>query len=390
MSDDEGAARGDESVLDIDVADLDVAVAHWGVNAWGGAEYLVTELADALDCEVVHTLGDPAPDDPNPYGDVDFVDVTESLSPRPLRKLQARAGRVFEYALWEDVDWREFGDPDVLVTSGATTRAVITPDDTLHLNYCHSPPRWFYDLYHDRKDSLTGLLARPLVRYLRLRDQTVDPRVDGYFANSPIIARRLQKFYKRDSEVLYPPVDLDTYHDDGDEGFYLHLGRLDEEKGVPAVVDAFADGDHDLVLAGGRGDVSEAVMDRIRRADTIDYRGFVPEAEKRDLLATCRAVVFNGRNEDFGIVPIEANASGKAVFARNDGFPGLFVEEGENGLLHDGTAAGIRDAVTRFEREGIAGDPRSAVERFSTDAFVEQCRTSVAERYAAVQRGLTL
>jgi glycosyltransferase involved in cell wall biosynthesis len=390
MSADEGAATTDESAADVDFADLDVAVAHWGVTAWGGAEYLVTELADALDCDTVHTLGEPAPDDPNPYGDVRFVDVTDSLSPRPLRKLQARAGRVFEYALWEDVDWRAFGDPDVLVTSGATTRAVITPDDTLHLNYCHSPPRWFYDLYHDRKDSLVGQLARPLVRYLRLRDQTVDPRVDDYFANSPIIARRLQKYYKRDSVVLYPPVDLDAYRDDGDDGFYLHLGRLDDEKGVPAVVAAFADGDRDLVVAGGRGDVSDAVVDRIRRADTIDYRGFVPEAEKYDLLATCRAVVFNGRNEDFGIVPIEANASGKAVLARDEGFPGLFVEDGANGLLHDGTPAGIRDAVTRFEAEGIDGEPRRAVERFSTDAFVEQCRTAVAERYAAFQRGMKL
>ena len=384
-----GDGAGADTVDGIAFADLDVAVAHWGINAWGGAEYLVTRLADALDCAEVHTLGSPAPDDPNPYGDVEFVDVTDSLSPRPLRKLQSRAGRVFEYALWEDVDWREFGDPDVLVTSGATTRAVITPDDTLHCNYCHSPPRWFYDLYHDRKDSLVGQLSRPLVRYLRLRDATIDPRVDCYFANSPIIARRLHKYYKRDSEVLYPPVDIDSYRDDGDDGFYLHLGRLDEEKGVPAVVAAFEDSEHRLVMAGGRGDVSEEVRSRIDRAANVDYRGFVTEEEKHDLLASCRAVVFNGRNEDFGIVPIEANASGKAVLARDDGFPGVFVGDGENGLLHDGTAAGIRDAVERFERDGIDGDPAGEVERFSTGAFVEQCRTAITQRYAAFRtRGL--
>ncbi|MFB6083656.1 MAG: glycosyltransferase, partial [Halorientalis sp.] len=367
----DGATDGDGTVDDgtdegptATLADLDVAVAHWGIDAWGGAEYLVTHLAEALDCDRVYTLGDPAPDDPNPYGDVTFVDVLPSLSPTPPRRLQSRVGRVFEYALWEDVDWREYGRPDVLVTSGATTRAVITPDDTLHLNYCHSPPRWFYDLYHDRKDSLVGQLARPLVRYLRMRDATVDPRVDGYFANSPIVARRIRKFYDRDSEVLYPPVDLSAYEDRGDEGFYLHLGRLDEEKGVPAVVEAFTGSDHRLVLAGGRGDVDEAVMDRIRRADAIDYRGFVDEAEKYDLLATCRALVFNGRDEDFGIVPIEANASGKAVLTRDEGFPALFVEDGANGYRHDGSAAAILDAVERFEREGVAGDPRDRAERF--------------------------
>jgi glycosyltransferase involved in cell wall biosynthesis len=386
---DVAAGDGGETPHAPDIDDLGIAVAHWGIDAWGGAEYLVTRLAEALDCEAVHTLGEPAPDDPNPYGDVRFVDVTDSLSPRPLRKLQARAGRVFEYALWEDVDWRAFGDPDVLVTSGATTRAVITPDDTLHLNYCHSPPRWFYDLYHDRKDSLVGVLARPLVRYLRMRDATIDPRVDGYFANSPIIARRLQKYYERDSEVLYPPVDIDSYRDGGDDGFYLHLGRLDEEKGVPAVVEAFADWDRDLVLAGGRGDVDDDILARIRRADGLDYRGFVSEAEKCDLLARCRAVVFNGRNEDFGIVPIEANASGKACLARDEGFPGMFVDDGENGVLHDGSAEGIRAAVEQFERDGIDGDPQSAVERFSSGAFVDRLETAVTERYAAFRtRGL--
>ncbi|AQL44421.1 group 1 glycosyl transferase [Halorientalis sp. IM1011] len=357
-----------------------MAVAHWGINAWGGAEYLVTHLAQALDCDRVYTLGEPDPDDPNPYGDVQFVDVTRDLSPAPLRRLQSQAGRVFEYALWEDVDWREYGDPDVLVTSGATTRAVITPDDTLHLNYCHSPPRWFYDLYHDRKDSLVGQLARPLVRYLRMRDATVDLRVDGYFANSPIVARRIRKFYDRDAEVLYPPVDLSAYENHGDEGFYLHLGRLDEEKGVPAVVEAFAGSDHRLVLAGGRGDVSEDVMDRIRRADTIDYRGFVDEDEKYDLLATCRALVFNGRDEDFGIVPIEANASGKAVLTRDEGFPALFVDEGENGYRHDGSAEGIEEAIGLFERDGITADPRERAAQFDVSAFRTRLREGI-ERY---------
>src|SRR6056297_2355980 len=98
-----------------DLSDLEVAVAHWGVNAWGGAEYLVTKLAEALGCDRVYTLGEPDPDTSNPYGDVQFVDVTDTLSPGPLRKLQTRVGRVFEYALWEDVDWREFGHPDVLL-----------------------------------------------------------------------------------------------------------------------------------------------------------------------------------------------------------------------------------------------------------------------------------
>lgn len=366
------------------LTDLDVAVAHWHVRSWGGAEYLATWLAESLDVDQVYTLGGPEPADANPYGDVQFVDVTPSLSTPRLRRLQRRASRVFEYAQWEDVDWREFGNPDVLVTSGATTRAVITPDDTLHVNYCHSPPRWFYDLYHDRKGTLAGVLARPLVRYLRTRDATIDPRVDHYLVNSPIIERRLWKYYKRDAEVLYPPVDLEAYHDAGDDGFYLHLGRLDEEKGVPAVVDAFAGTEHLLVLAGGMGDVSDAVVDRIDRASNVDYRGFVSEDEKFDLLSRCRAVVFNGRNEDFGIVPIEANASGKAVLARNEGFPGLYVTDGENGYTHDGSANGIGACVERFEASGVNGSPAERAARFGRDRFESALRSTLETQWTAL------
>lgn len=359
---------------DVDIDDLDVALAHWHVNAWGGAEYLVTKMAEAVNVDVVHTLGEPDPSDPNPYGDISFVDVTPSLDYSRIRRLQQRAGRVFEYAQWEDIDWREFGDPDVLVTSGATTRAVITPGDTLHVNYCHSPPRWFYDLYHDRKSSLTGVLSRPLVRYLRMRDATLDSRVDHYFVNSPIIERRLWKFYKRESEVLYPPVELEKYRNEGNEGYYLHLGRLDEEKGVPAVVEAFLEVDEELVIAGGMGDINDSVRQQIDDARNIEYRGFVSEEVKLDLLANCTAVVFNGRNEDFGIVPIEANASGKPVLSRDEGFPGVFVESGENGVLHDGSSEGIRDAIERTETESVPG---SYTDQFSLSSFREELSDAI-------------
>lgn len=373
---------GDEPA---DFDDLDVAVAHWHVNAWGGAEYLVTKLAEAVEADRVYTLGAPDPDDPNPYGDVTFEDVTPRLDYSAVRRLQRRAGRVFEYAQWEDVDWREFGDPDVLITSGATTRGVITPDDTFHINYCHSPPRWYYDLYHDRKRSVFGAVSRPMIRYLRTRDMAVDPRVDRYLVNSPIIERRLWKYYKRDSEVLYPPVELDRYYNDGDHDFYLHLGRLDNEKGVPAVVRAFERLDEQLVMAGGAGDIDDSVLKRIERSENIEWRGFVDEDEKIELLARCTAVVFNGRNEDFGIVPIEANASGKPVIARNDGFPGVFIDEGDNGVLHDGTEHDVEQAIGRLRETDLSVSAEEHVSTFAFETFSERIRGIVEASQGELQ-----
>ena len=369
------------------VDELSVAVAHWHIDSWGGAEYLVTKLAEAVGESRVYTVGEPEPDSDNPYGDIEFHDVTADL-PEWTTGVRKRLGRPAEYSLWEDVDWRTYDSPDVLITSGSTPRAVITPDTTLHCNYCHSPPRWFYDLYHDRKNSTLGQLARPVVRYLRTRDSAIDDRVDQYLANSPVIARRLWKFYKRDAEVVYPPVELSRYEDQGDEGFYFHLGRLDVEKGIEAIVEAFETLDKRIVFAGGEGDAG--VADRIRAADNMEYGGFVSEDEKYDLLGRCRAVVFNGRNEDFGIVPIEANASGKPCLARNDGFPGLFVEAGENGVLHDGSAASIRAAVNRLEAEGVAADPATFVDQFSMTAFETQLSESITAAYSSFQTAFTV
>lgn len=363
------------------VADLDIAVAHWHVNSWGGAEYVATHIADAVGEDTVYTLGSPTPDSLNPYGDIVFEDILSSLSLTPVRRLQRRVGRVFEYSIWEDIDWRLFGDPDVLITSGATTRAVIVPDDTLHLNYCHSPPRWFYDLYHDRKDSVVGQLTRPLVRHLRARDMAIDPRVDKYLVNSPIVKRRLWKYYKRDSEILYPPVDTEACRNSGDGGYYLYLGRLDVEKGVPEIISAFSETDHQLVCAGGSGDIGDSVRKKLNRATNIEYRGFVSEEKKYELLANCRALVFNSRNEDFGIVPIEANASGKAVLARDEGFPGLFIKDRENGYTHDGTVSGIIDSIRRFECRGIDRSPQERVKNFSLSTFHERLLSVVIREY---------
>lgn len=359
-----------------------ITLAHWHSNSWGGAEYLVTKLADVLDLDTIYTIGQPEPDSPNPYGDVRWVDATSG----PVDAIRRKAGRAGEYALWEDVDWRELGDPDILITSGSTTRAVITPDDVLHVNYCHSPPRWLYDLYHERKSSLLGTLARPAIRYFRLRDQTVDSRVDAYLANSPIIQKRLWKYYKRDSTVLYPPLDLDSYYHEPDAGFFLHLGRLDSEKGIEAIVSAFQERDARLVLAGGRGDASEGLIRKIRNSPNIEYRGFVDEEEKYELLATCRAVVFNGINEDFGIVPVEANASGKPCLVRDDGFPGLFVEDGTNGLVHDGTAVGIGRALDRLDEFDVSQtDFETLVEPFSLSVFEQRLEAILTKEYETMQ-----
>jgi len=105
-----------------------------------------------------------------------------------------------------------------------------------------------------------------------------------------------------------------------------------------------------LVIAGGKGTAYKDVRKMIERSKNVEYRGFVTEEEKLKLLSECKAVVFNAINEDFGIVPVEANASGKPCLTVASGFPGIYVKDGVNGLLHDGTVDGIIKAVERAEK----------------------------------------
>jgi glycosyltransferase involved in cell wall biosynthesis len=145
-------------------------------------------------------------------------------------------------------------------------------------------------------------------------------------------------------------------------------------------MEAFTSMNHQFALAGGRGDASEAVVPTIRTSPNIDYHGFVKEEIKRELLGTCRSI-FNGRNEDFELVPIEANASGKACLVCGERFPALLIKDGENGLIHHGSTEGMQGTVKCFEADGIKHDPTRSVDQYRTDAFTEGLRTVITDHY---------
>ena len=127
------------------IRNLKIAIAHWKPRSWGGAEYLVTKMAEVLGIDKIYTLG-KLPSE-NPYGKVDFYDITKDLDFSLLKRFQLKFDRLFEYSIWESVDWSMYGDFDIIISSGSTTRAIITPDNVMHVNYCHSPPQDGFTIY---------------------------------------------------------------------------------------------------------------------------------------------------------------------------------------------------------------------------------------------------
>jgi glycosyltransferase involved in cell wall biosynthesis len=300
-----------------------VGVFHWNFSVKGGGEEVAYDIARALGLRKVYTIYSQGFAE-----DIETIDVAEYL-PRWAKLLGkiVRNVRTLEYWFWEMVDITELGDFDVVITSGATVRSIITPEDVMHVHYLHSVPRWLYDLWHYRW-KLVGrrMLTFAAAQVFRLMDKIVDSRVDYYFTNSELIKRRLWKYYKRDAVVLYPPIRVNEYRFKEYGDFILHMGRFDKEKQIMPVVKACEKAGVKLILIGTEGNDRETLEYVKKHNGNIEYLGYVSKKEKLDLLARCKAVIYNPVSEDFGIVPVEALASGKPVIVNDTGYPPLLIK----------------------------------------------------------------
>ena len=328
-----------------------IAVLHWTFERVGGAEILASYLGKALNCKV-YCMG---------QSKLGFEDLSYLL-PRPLRLL--KRVRSFEYMLWSSVNIEELGDFDIIISSGATPRAIITPECTMHVNYLHSPPRWLYDLWNFRRKRLSPI-KRFIIDFigeaLRVWDYAVDTRVDYYFVNSEVIRFRLWKYLKRDGVVLYPPIEWNKYKCNESEDYILFLSRLEPEKRVEEAVEACIRAEQKIVVVG-TGTLEKRIREKYGSNSLVDLRGFVDEKEKIDLLSSCKAVIFPAVAEDFGLIPIEALASGKPVIVDNTGFPPIllnkmgFVEQNgvfkicKGGIIARGDVANLTTAVKLVDK----------------------------------------
>ena len=360
---------------------LKIAIIHYWLVSWRGGEKVLEALLDVFpEADVYTHVMDPE------------VIADSPLAGRPIRTTFIQrlpfARRLYQKYLplmplaLEQLDLSGY---DLVISSeSGPGKGVVVPPGVAHVCYCHTPMRYVWDMYHDYLRG-TGwfvrLMMRPLIHYLRLWDRLSADRVDHFIANSGFVSERIRKFYRRESVVIHPPIVLEEFTIGDSPGeFYLMVGALVPYKRADLAVRAFNTLGLPLVVIG-EGELHEQI--RREAGPNVKVLGRQSRAVILDHYRRCKALIFPGV-EDFGIVPLEAMATGKPVIAYAKGGALETVVDGTTGLyFHEQTEAALCEAVMKVEQRVIRFDAatiRGHAARFDLPRFKQQVRAFIAAR----------
>ena len=328
---------------------MKVALVHDYLNQMGGAEQVVLALHELFpDAPLYTSIYDPKRVDPA----FQKIDIRTSFMQKlPFVTKHHQPYLPFYPSAMESLDLR--GYDLVLSSSSAFGKGIIVKPGTLHICYCHTPMRWCwnYNEYVER-EQLGGMARRMLpflITWLRVWDQTSAMRVDHFIANSPMVAERIQKYYRREAVVIPPPVEASRFPFDpatqpGD--YFLSLGRLAPYKRVDLAIEACNRLQLPLMVIGGGRDEKPL---KALAGPTIRFLGRLSDIEVLPYLAHCRAFLLPGE-EDFGITPLEVQASGRPVIAYGAGGALASVVDGVTGtFFREQTVESLAAVLASFD-----------------------------------------
>ena len=274
----------------------------------------------------------------------------------------------------------------VLSDSSSVAKGAITPPDTIHICYCHSPMRYAWEFSHEYAGKMAGkggLKAKLLSYFLtgvRLWDNASSDRVDYFIANSQNVAKRIWKHYRREAVVIHPPVRCNLFNiSDIDEEYFLIVSRLQEYKRIDLAIEVFNKLGLPLVIIGDGPDRKK--LEKMAKSN-VKFLGRESDEVIKEHYAKCRAFLFAGE-EDFGITPLEAMASGRPVIAYRKGGALETVVQNKTGVFFDNqTCEDLLQAIKKFE--GMTFDKieiRKHAETFNEQIFKEKIKRFVDEKY---------
>jgi glycosyltransferase involved in cell wall biosynthesis len=313
---------------------------------------------------------------------------TSFIQKMPLGTKKHRAYLpLFPFAI-EQFDLRGY---DVVISSShCVAKGVLTKADQLHICYCHSPIRYCWDMYNEYLEEshldkgFKSWLVRLMLHPIRKFDAIAGSRVDYYISNSDYVGQRIRKTYRRKATTIHPNIDISNFELCNDkQEYYLASSRLVAYKKIDTIIEAFNQmPDKKLVVIGG-GPNLEAYR-KLANAN-VTVMGYQPFDVLKDKMQHAKAFIF-AADEDFGMIPIEAQSCGTPVIAYGHGGSLETVNGGKTGLFfNEQTPEAIVEAVNKFESMGsqpfAPADCRQWAEGFSEERFKREIKEFVEEKY---------
>jgi glycosyltransferase involved in cell wall biosynthesis len=299
----------------------------------------------------------------------------------PLRKFHRGLLPLMPIAV-ESFDLRNY---DLVISSeSGPAKGVITSANTGHFCYCHTPMRYLWELYPAYCQEFGSWFDRaalaPFATFLRTWDYATAARVDGFLANSRNVRQRIWKTYRRDSRVVYPPVQVANFEHRPAENYFLIVSEMVAYKRLDYAIRLFARLGRRLKVVGGGPDYS-----RLKKlaSGSIEFCGRVSDSELRDLYSRCSAFVMPGE-EDFGITMVEALASGKPLLALGRGGAREIMRDGCGFLYSEPAESALEGAIERFDCLEHTLSPflmKMRAQRFSEAAFEIGFRTTLSRMW---------
>ncbi len=368
------------------VKNLKVALVDDYLTVDGGAQRVLRVLHEIWPQAVVHAVTYfPEKFDP-PLKDWDIR--TSFVSKFPFSRRLEQQYKLFYPMAVETFDFTGY-DLVFSMTSAGYAKAAIVPPDCISLCYINTVPRFLWGYRTSRHEQVGWLYKKiilpPLEHYWRIWDRQTAQRPDALMSNSENIAKRVQKAYRRESEVIYPPVEISKLLNQKSEkgDYFIYFGRLEKYKCVEMAIRACVNTSEKLRIVGSgssENELKKVVKDL--NADTlITFTGWVSDEKRNEEIAGAKAFIFPGPDEDFGIVLIEALAAGIPVIAFDSGGAGEIIEDGKTGILLKNFDQNVlNEVVKNFKSESISADAcRERAKDFDVDIFKERIVKFVAK-----------
>lgn len=361
---------------------MKVAIVHYWLVTMRGGEKVLEELCKLFPQADIFT---------NVYDESKISDTIKShkiyttkINKWPMAKKLYQKYMPFMPKALMDLDLTGY---DLVISSeSGPAKGVVPSPNAFHLCYCHTPMRYLWDMYHEyfrKSNPIVKFFMKSMIPSLRLWDVMSSNLVDCFVANSHYVHARIKRYYNRDAKVIFPPCDIEKYGNNqrNPKDFYLFFGQLVGYKRADLAIEACIKSRRKLVVIGD-GKSKEA--QKYANTGLITFTGRVSDEEVAKYLSEAKALIFPGI-EDFGIIPVEANAAGCPVLAYKEGGAIDSIKENETGLFfEEQTAESIIECMNKFEQLESSFTNRDVftnhVKQFSKEEFINQISKTIENR----------